>query len=107
MNLPAEFPALRLRRLRQLPALRRLVAETRLSVEQLVLPLFARAGRKLRRPVGAMPGVSQFSPDEIVKDAERAHRAGVPTVMLFCIPETKDIKASQVYARHIIVPQTL
>ena len=107
MNLPAEFPALRLRRLRQSPALRRLVAETRLSVEQLVLPLFARAGRKLRRPVGAMPGVSQFSPDEIVKEAERAHRAGVPAVLLFGIPETKDNKASQAYARNGIVQQTV
>jgi hypothetical protein len=54
------FPAVRPRRLRQSPALRRLVCETRLSVEQLVLPLFVRSGRKVRRPVAAMPGCFNF-----------------------------------------------
>jgi len=62
-----QFPAYRPRRLRQSPALRRLVAETRLSVEQLVLPLFAVPGKKVRRAVGAMPGVFQLSVDELVK----------------------------------------
>jgi len=72
MNLP-EFPVYRPRRLRQSPALRRLVTETRLSVEQLVLPLFVRSGRRLRHPIAAMPGVFQLSPDEIVREAARAH----------------------------------
>src|SRR6266571_1119114 len=106
MNLPAEFPALRLRRLRQSPALRRLVAETRLSVEQLVLPMFARAGKKLRRPVEAMPGVFQVSPDELLKEAVAAHGLGVPAVLLFGIPDAKDGKASQAYAPDGIVQQT-
>ena len=74
MNLPG-FPVYRPRRLRQSAALRRLVCETRLSAEQLVLPLFARAGRKLRRPIEAMPGVCQFSPDEILREAAAAARA--------------------------------
>src|SRR6266480_4558441 len=94
----AKFPALRPRRLRQLPALRRLVAETRLEVEQLVLPLFARPGRKVRRPVAAMPGVFQLSPDELVKEAAQAYLLGVPAVLLFGIPDTKDAKASGTYA---------
>ncbi len=84
-----------------------MVAETRLSVEQLVLPLFVRAGRKLRRAVGAMPGVFQFSPDELVKEAARAHQLGVPAVLLFGIPDRKDAKASGAYARNGIVQQSV
>src|SRR6266436_2660640 len=103
----AKFPALRSRRLRQLPALRRLVAETRLSVEQLVLPLFARPGRRLRRPVEAMPGVFQLSPDELLKDAEQAHESGVPAVLLFGIPDKKDARASGAYAENGIVQQAV
>jgi porphobilinogen synthase len=101
------FPVYRPRRLRQSPALRRLVAETRLSVEQLVLPLFARAGKKLRRPIEAMPGVFQFSPDELVREAARAHALGVPAVLLFGIPDQKDGKASGAYAKNGIVQQTV
>ena len=88
MNLSVigQFPACRPRRLRQSPALRRLVAETRLDVSQLVLPLFARSGKKIRRPINAMPGVFQLSPDELLREAIRAHALGVPTVLLFGIP---------------------
>jgi porphobilinogen synthase len=106
MTLPG-FPVSRPRRLRQSPALRRLVAETRLSVEQLVLPLFARFGKKLRRPIEAMPGVFQFSPDELVREAARAHALGVPAVLLFGIPDQKDGKASGAYAKNGIVQQTV
>src|ERR1041385_2625921 len=60
-NLTGQFPTYRLRRLRQSPAMRRLVAETRLSIDQLVLPLFAVEGKKIRRAVSAMPGVFQLS----------------------------------------------
>lgn len=104
---PAGFPVVRLRRLRQSAALRRLVAETRLSADQLVLPLFVRPGRKLRRPVGAMPGVCQLSPDELVAEAQRAFEAGVPAVLLFGIPDHKDARASGAYARHGIVQQAV
>jgi len=105
MNL-TEFPVYRPRRLRQSAALRRLVCETRLSAEQLVLPLFARAGRKLRRPIEAMPGVCQLSPDEILREAAAAHALGVPAVLLFGIPDKKDAKASGAYAKNGIVQQT-
>jgi porphobilinogen synthase len=106
MNLPG-FPVSRPRRLRQSPALRRLVCETRLNAEQLVLPLFARSGRKLRREIDAMPGVFQLSPDEIVREAARAHATGVPAVLLFGIPDKKDAKASGAYAKNGIVQQTV
>ena len=92
MTLPG-FPVSRPRRLRSSPALRRLVAETQLNVAQLVLPLFARRGKKLRLPVGSMPGVFQLSPDEIVREAAAAHALGVPAVLLFGIPDKKDERA--------------
>jgi porphobilinogen synthase len=107
-NLPtAAFPVARFRRLRQLPALRKLVQETRLSREQLVLPLFVRPGKKLRRPIPAMPGVAQFSPDELVREAERAQAAGVPAVLLFGIPARKDARATGACARNGIVQQAV
>jgi porphobilinogen synthase len=98
------FPTYRPRRLRRLPALRRLVCETRLSPDQLVLPLFVRAGRKLRHPIGSMPGVYQLSPDELVREAARACEQGVPAVLLFGIPDHKDTRASGAYAARGIVP---
>jgi len=107
LNVIGQFPTYRPRRLRQSPALRRLVAETRLSVEQLVLPLFVRFGKKLRRPIEAMPGVFQLSPDELVHEAARAHALGVPAVLLFGIPDRKDAKASGAYAKNGIVQQTV
>jgi porphobilinogen synthase len=102
-----QFPNYRPRRLRQSPALRKLVCETRLSVEQLVLPLFVRAGKKLRREIGAMPGVFQFSPDELLREAARAYALGVPAVLLFGIPDKKDAKASGAFAKNGIVQQTV
>ncbi len=108
MNLHAgQFPDYRPRRLRSSPALRNLVRETRLGVEQLVLPLFVRAGRRLRQPVNSMPGVFQFSPDELLREAARAHALGVPAVLLFGIPDTKDAKASGAFAKNGIVQQTV
>jgi porphobilinogen synthase len=106
MNLPG-FPISRPRRLRTSPALRKLVAETSLNVSSLVLPLFARPGKKLRRAVDAMPGVFQLSPDEIVREAAAAHALGVPAVLLFGIPDKKDAQASGAFAKNGIVQQTV
>jgi porphobilinogen synthase len=102
-----QFPAYRPRRLRQSPALRRLIRETELSVNHLVLPMFVRSGRKVRRPIDAMPGIFQFSPDELVRAASAAHALGVPAILLFGIPDKKDDKASGAYARNGIVQQTV
>ena len=102
-----QFPAYRPRRLRQSPALRRLVSETQLNVSQLVLPLFARSGRKVRKAIGAMPGVFQLSLDELVREATRAHELGVPAVLLFGIPDQKDTRATGAYARDGIVQQAV
>ena len=102
-----QFPAYRPRRLRQSPVLRRLVSETELSANHLVLPLFVRSGRRTRRPIAAMPGVFQLSPDELVRTAAQAHQAGVPAVLLFGIPDTKDDRASGAYARQGIVQRAV
>jgi porphobilinogen synthase len=102
-----QFPNYRPRRLRSSPALRKLVCETRLGVEQLVLPLFVRAGRKLRQPIHSMPGVFQLSPDEIIREAAKAHALGVPAVLLFGIPDKKDAKASGAFAKNGIVQQAV
>ncbi len=101
------FPSYRPRRLRQFPAMRRLVRETRLSAGQLVLPLFVRAGKKLRKPIDAMPGVFQLSPDELVREATTAFETGVPAVLLFGIPDKKDAKASGAYSASGIVQQAV
>ena len=103
----AQFPEYRPRRLRQSAVLRRLVSETQLSKDQLVLPLFVRPGRRLRRSIEAMPGVCQLSVDEALKEATEAHKAGVPAVLLFGIPDRKDTKASGAYAGNGIVQQTV
>jgi porphobilinogen synthase len=93
----SSFPQYRPRRLRRTAALRNLVRETHLAPAQLVLPAFVRAGTNLRRPVGSMPGVSQTSVDEMLRDAERAARAGVGGIILFGVPETKDSTGSSAW----------
>jgi porphobilinogen synthase len=107
LNVVGQFPNYRPRRLRQSTALRRLVSETQLNAAQLVLPLFVRAGRKLRKSISAMPGVFQLSPDELVREAARAHALGVPAVLLFGIPEEKDAMAGGAYVRDGIVQQAV
>ena len=107
MKFVGQFPAYRPRRLRATAALRRLVSETRLHPSQLVLPLFVRSGRKLRRPIAAMPGVFQLSPDELVREATAAYEAGVPASLLFGIPDKKDSQATGAYAKNGIVQQAV
>lgn len=72
-----------------------------------MLPLFVRGGKKIRRAINAMPGVFQLSPDELLREATRAHALGVPAVLLFGIPDKKDDKASGAYARNGIVQQAV
>ncbi len=106
-SIVGKFPVYRPRRLRQSAAMRRLVSETQLNAAQFVLPLFVRSGRKTRRPINAMPGVFQLSPDELLREATRAFEAGVPAVLLFGIPDKKDPKASGAYAANGIVQQAV
>ncbi|MCA1570965.1 MAG: porphobilinogen synthase [Chloroflexi bacterium] len=82
------------RRLRRTAALRELVRETRLHPSMLVAPLFVRPGRGIREPIGAMPGQHQLSVDELGPQAEWLLDAGVRSVLLFGIPESKDAVGS-------------
>jgi len=88
------FPQERPRRTRQSAAWRRMVRETRLTPDALIYPLFVVPGRALRNPVESMPGISQLSVDEAVKEAKAAAGAGVPAVLLFAAPAAKDARAS-------------
>ncbi|RJK96085.1 porphobilinogen synthase [Vallicoccus soli] len=90
----AGFPAVRPRRLRRTPALRRLVAETRLHPADLVLPVFVREGVREPVPVSSMPGVVQHTLDSLRAAAVEAAEAGVGGIMLFGVPEEKDARGS-------------
>jgi len=89
------FPAERPRRLRSNETIRRLVRETRVSVDDLVLPIFVRPGSGVEHPVASMPGVSQLSADKAASLAAEAEGLGIPAVLLFGIPEGKDPTGSQ------------
>ncbi len=88
---------MRMRRLRRTEALRRMVRETRLDPAQFIWPLFVRSGTGLRAPIGSMPGVSQTSVDELLRDAEKAVAAQIGGILLFGIPDTKDATGSSAW----------
>jgi len=84
-----------------------MVRETALSRDDLIMPMFVRPGRGERRPVAAMPGVCQLSVDEALKEAQKISRCGVPGVLLFGIPESKDATGSQGCTDEGIVQQAV
>jgi porphobilinogen synthase len=86
----ASFPARRMRRLRRTPALRRLVAETRLSLDDLVAPLFVREGIDEPAPIASLPGHFQHTASSALAEVKRLVGLGVPAVVLFGVPERKD-----------------
>ena len=88
------FPQRRLRRLRRTPTLRRLVAETRLSVDDLIAPLFVREGIDEPHPIESIPGVVQHTVPSLVAEVEALVALGVPGVILFGVPEAKDERGS-------------
>ena len=83
-----------MRRLRASAGLRNLVRETRLSPANLVYPLFVCPGKGVRKEIRSMPGVFNLSVDETVKEAEAARSLGIPAIILFGLPESKDEQAS-------------
>ncbi|MEI7858500.1 MAG: porphobilinogen synthase, partial [Acidimicrobiales bacterium] len=88
------YPIRRLRRLRRTPALRRLVAQTRLGVDDLVAPLFVADGLETPRPVSSLPGVSQHTISSLVAEVRRLVGLGIPGVILFPLPRTEDKDAT-------------
>jgi porphobilinogen synthase len=95
------------RRLRRRPQLRALVRETRLSSDDFVLPFFVCPGEGVRREVGSMPGVSNLSVDQVVREATEAFELGVQSILLFGLPETKDETATGAYSESGMVQQAI
>lgn len=91
------FPEHRMRRLRRTETLRRMVRETRLSVDNLILPMFVTHGHNVRNPISSMPGHFQLSVDELVRDCREVVDLGIPAVILFGIPERKDALGTAAY----------
>lgn len=101
------FPTTRLRRLRYNPAVRELVRETRLSPANLILPLFVRPGNGLSKPIEAMPGQNQLSPDMLAEEISQAVELGLGGVILFGIPAKKDAQGSDATSDSGIIPQAI
>jgi len=101
------FPDYRARRMRQSSGFRRMIRETVLSVDDLILPLFAIGGKDVKNPIPSMPDHYQLSIEHIVKAASQAHEQGIPAIMLFGIPEKKDELATRAYARDGIVQKAI
>ncbi len=97
------FPDYRPRRLRQNEAFRRMIRETHLSVDDFILPLFAISGRDVKNPIPSMPGHFQLSVEHLIKTAASAVELGIPAVMLFGIPDSKDSLGTRAYADDGIV----
>ena len=101
------FPATRLRRLRRTDTLRALVRETALSLDDVVMPLFACPGEGVVRPVAGLDGIAQRSVDEIAREGAELHQLGVRAVLLFGIPEEKDERGSGAWDDDGIVQRAL
>ena len=101
----AVFPDVRLRRTRQNEKLRGLVRETRLSVEQLIYPLFIAEGLREPREIVSMPGIMQWPLERLGREVERLAQLGIPAVLLFGIPNEKDEVGSQAYHPEGIIQQ--
>jgi len=99
------FPVTRLRRLRRTAELRNLVCETRLTPDAFVYPMFVCPGEGVRKAVRSMPGVFNLSVDQAVKEAQEVHSLGVPSVILFGLPDKKDEVATGAWADDGIVQQ--
>ncbi len=101
------YPVYRPRRLRRTENLRRMIRETRLSVDQLVYPLFVVPGSGVQNPISSMPGVFQFSVDLLVKEVRSVAELGIPGVLLFGLPEEKDERGTQAHAEDGPVQQAV
>src|SRR5450755_3119673 len=99
------FPITRMRRLRRTADLRNLVTETRLTPDAFVYPMFVCPGEGVRKAIRSMPGVFNLSVDEAVKEAREVHALGVPSVILFGLPDKKDEVATGAWSDDGIVQQ--
>jgi porphobilinogen synthase len=101
------FPKKRMRRLRSNPSIRRLVRETKVSVDGLVYPLFVREGEGIKEPIKSMTGCYHFSPDTIAAEAAEVASLGIPAVLLFGLPGRKDETGSEAWAENGVVQMAI
>jgi porphobilinogen synthase len=99
----AAFPAVRLRRLRQHPALRQMVRETTLQPSDFILPFFVRSGQGVRKEIPSMPGHAQLSIDRLVEEVGAARELGIKGIILFGIPDKKDAIGSSAFSEDNII----
>ena len=102
-----QFPDYRPRRLRKNENFRRMIRETKLSVDNLIYPMFVVPGAKVKKPIASMPGNFQMSVDHIVREAVRMKELGIPAVLLFGIPEKKDEIASGALAKDGVIQRAV
>ena len=101
------FPDYRPRRMRQSEAFRRMIRETVLTPDDMILPLFAIGGKGVKNPIEAMPGHFQLSADNLAKTAREAFGLGIPAVLLFGVPDRKDSLGTSAYASDGIVQKAV
>jgi porphobilinogen synthase len=101
------FPESRPRRLRRTPAFRRMVRETTLAPDNFIYPLFVCPGKGIKREVSSLPGQFHFSVDEVVREAEEVAKLGIPSVILFGLPEKKDDVGSEAWHNEGVVQRAL
>lgn len=101
------FPQFRARRIRGNEVFRNMVRETALSVNDLIYPMFSAFGTGIKKEVSSMPGIYQQSIEHIVEEAREVKQLGIPAVLLFGIPETKDAVGSDAYSDHGIIQETI
>lgn len=102
-----KFPEYRPRRMRATPTIRRMVRENRLSVDMLIYPMFVRYGSGVKEEIGSMPGNYRISVDRMAAEAKEVESLGIPAVILFGIPETKDEAGSEAYNPDGIVQRAI
>ena len=101
------FTQSRLRRLRRTETIRALVRETQVQRNDLIYPLFIEDGKQIRREIDTMPGICRFSPDRLAVEIEEITRLGIPGVLLFGIPASKDEEGTAALDKDGIIPQAI
>ena len=102
-----QFPEYRPRRLRKNENFRRLIRETQLNVNDFIYPLFVVPGKDVKKPIQSMPGIFQMSIENVVGEAKKARELGIPGILLFGIPATKNELATGAFAKDGIIQQAV
>lgn len=103
----SRFPELRMRRMRDLPALRSLAQETRISVSDFIYPIFVTHGRGVQNPIDPMPGMRQLSLDNLIREVGEVASLGIDAVLLFGLPASKDPEGTEAYEPDGIVQEAI